>query len=380
MKKKSVAAILMGIMCVACSKPSPENRMGESLYTMQEFSHKRFALDDSTTQVLSYIQTFTEGDSLRLASYNSPLNNICIFDVRTGKEIRKIQFYKEGPHALGNNLCGFLLLDNDSILMYYTWAFQLDLMNAKGERVKRYWLKDIKPQANCPYSMPSPAPSSSYPIRRIGDEIILQGYGKEFSKEMQRGTTMIFNMRDSSMRYENGYPACYQEDDFKKWHVLVHQIPRYDLSPHDEMVLSYPIEDSIRVFNLHTGERRSYFAGLSTPYRIKPANAPTVIEQEKSILGQAQYTGIYYDRWNELYYRIMTLPLDDYEINAPTLPSRNLAVIILDKHFQKVGEYKIKEKSDRCSFAFVSPEGLHINVLSDDDDYMDFLTLKLQKL
>ena len=123
MKKKSVVAILMGIMCVACGKPSSENRMGESLYTMQELSHKRFALDDSTTQVLYYIQTFTEGDSLRLASYNSPLNNICIFDVRTGKEIRKIQFYKEGPHALGNNLCGFLLLGNDSILMYYTWAF-----------------------------------------------------------------------------------------------------------------------------------------------------------------------------------------------------------------------------------------------------------------
>ena len=76
----------------------------------------------------------------------------------------------------------------------------------------------------------------------------------------------------------------------------------------------------------------------------------------------------------------MTLPMDDYEINAPKLPERELAVVILDENFQKVGEYNLKEKSDRCSHVFVSPEGLHINVLSDDDDYMEFLTVTPKRL
>ena len=380
MKILSIMALCIGMMYMSCSRPTSEGRMGEPLYTMQELPHKRFALDDSTTQVLSYIHTFMEGDSLRLASFNKPLKNICIFDVQTGKELRKIQFFKEGPHAVGNNLCGFLLLNNDSILMYYTGAYQLDLMNSQGELLARYRLKDIKPQADCAYSMPSPSPSSSLPIRKAGNAIILQGFSPDKVGSLLRGTTILFNLRDSTLKYANDYPSCYQEKDFDKWHVQVHLTPRYDLGPQDEMVLSYPIEDSIRIFNPQTGEKRSFFAGHSTPYKIRPASASTTAEQERSILGQAQYTGIYYDRWNQLYYRLMALPMKDYTANASRLPSRELAVIIIDKDFKKVGEYNVREKSDRCSFAFVSPEGLHINVLSDNDDFMDFITLKPQKL
>ena len=264
--------------------------------------------------------------------------------------------------------------------MYYTWAYQLDLMNGQGELLAHYRLKDIKPQADCPYSMPSPVPSSSLPLKKAGDEIILQGFSPNKVENLSRGTTLLFNLKDSTLRYANDYPPCYQEKDFDKWHVQVHLTPRYDLNPQNEMVLSYPIEDSIRIFNLKTGEKRSYFAGHSTPYKIRPASDPTIAEQERSILGQAQYTGIYYDRWNQLYYRLMTLPVKDYTVNASRLPSRELAVIILDNDFKKVGEYNIREKSDRCSFAFVSPEGFHINILSDNDDFMDFITLKPKKL
>ena len=50
---------LAGFLCVflsGCHKRSTSSgRMGESLYTIQEMPHKLFSLDDSTTQVLSYI-------------------------------------------------------------------------------------------------------------------------------------------------------------------------------------------------------------------------------------------------------------------------------------------------------------------------------------
>ena len=52
-----------------------------------------------------------------------------------------------------------------------------------------------------------------------------------------------------------------------------------------------------------------------------------------------QYYCICYDRWNELYYRILTLPVaEDYDVNSKRNLSRSLAVVILDKDFQKVGE------------------------------------------
>ena len=117
MKLKFILALSIGIVCGACSKQTSENRMGKQLYTMQELPHKVFSLDDSTTQVISHIHTYEKNDSLFLASYNNPLHNICIFDVKSGKEVHKIQFRKEGPNALDGNVFGFLIhLDNGLIL------------------------------------------------------------------------------------------------------------------------------------------------------------------------------------------------------------------------------------------------------------------------
>ena len=111
--------LLAGMILSACGRQNSQGRLGKQEYTMQEVAHKRFSLDDSTTQVLSYIHTFEEGDSLMLASYNSPMHNICIFDVKSGKEVRKVNFQKEGPNALGNGVFGFLYHNPDSIFIYY---------------------------------------------------------------------------------------------------------------------------------------------------------------------------------------------------------------------------------------------------------------------
>ena len=76
----------------------------------------------------------------------------------------------------------------------------------------------------------------------------------------------------------------------------------------------------------------------------------------------------------------MTLPASDYDKNAGSKLRRELCVIILNNEFEKVGEYLVKERSHTYSHAFVSQEGLHINVLSDNDDYLTFITLKPCKL
>jgi hypothetical protein len=55
---------------------------------------------------------------------------------------------------------------------------------------------------------------------------------------------------------------------------------------------------------------------------------------------------------------------------------KNLSIVIMDSEFNKVGEYDLMEKTGMGKHAFVSEEGLHIQILSDDDDYMKFITLK----
>ena len=380
--------ILAGCLCAFLAgchdRPASTGRMGESLYTMQEMPHKLFSLDDSTTQVLSYIQTYEDGGRQRLALFNEPFADICIFDVETGKEIDKIHLHKEGPHAIGNDVMGFYIHTRDSIILYKYWTYLIYLVNGKGEVYRKYDLRKAVRKGVDSLNLPEVLPMSNLPVRIIGDELILQGQGqinpKPGSASDKTGVTEFYNLKDNTVRVENPYPDVYRDkDEDAAWSVSGYKMPAYDLTASGEMVLSFPADDSVRVFNPHTGATRAYFAGYSKPYPMKPFTQMTQVAEARHVYEQMQYPCIYYDRWNRLYYRIVTLPVKDWNVNDEN-PKRSLAVIILDKDFRKVGEYDVKEKTEVCSYSFVSPAGLHINVESDDDDYLAFMTLKSVKL
>lgn len=367
--------IVIGVsffLLIACNQfnSSSKNRLGKQLYSMQELAHKRFHLDDSTTQVLSYIQTFEENNTFKLALYNKPLHNICFFDINSGQEIGKIQLKKEGPHAVGNDIRGFLYLNKDSIFVYQYWKKKILLLNDKGEIVYQYELpKEF---------LSEPLPGTNLPIKKVGEEIILQGQGLINNPI---GVTALFNIKENKIRYANPYPFIYYGDNSKNiWQTFAYNVVPYTLNDRQEMVLSFPADDSIRVYDIKTDNMKSYFAGYSIDYQIKPAKSPSEKDIERHVYGQIQYVGVYYDKWNDLYYRVLTLPLFDYDVNAKEFLDRDIAIVILNNKFEKVGEYNLIEKTRLSSHCFVTQEGLHINTLSEDDDFLTFITLNPRKL
>lgn len=380
--KQILTFVWLGLVLAACGHQNVPDRMGKQLYTLQEVAHKTFSLDDSTTQVLSYMHTFEEGDSLMLASYNDPLSNICIFDVKSGREVRKINFRKEGPNAIGNGVSGFLYHNPDSIFIYYSWGWKIALFDDQGVKHHEFSLRELPVAEGASLAWPEILPCTNVPIKKWNDCLVLQGQGGRLPDPNPQGlqpcVTALFNLAQNNVRLANPYPAIYGDED-AIWQTFAYRVTPYELSPEGEMVLGFQADDSIRVYNPATQKSRTYFAGYSKPYKIRPAGSPSRGDVNRSIATQVQYTGIYYDRWNKLYYRLLTLPVADYDVNGETFPERHLAVVLLDESFQKVGEYNLQEKSDRYVYAFTSPEGLHINVLSPDDDFMEFLTVKPQK-
>lgn len=99
----------------------------------------------------------------------------------------------------------------------------------------------------------------------------------------------------------------------------------------------------------------------------------------KHFLEQYQYAGIFYDKYQEVYYRLVVRPTFDYDINDERTHNKPLCIIILDKNFNKVGEFNLEKDAYRYRNIFISEEGLHINVASNNDDYLRFITLKLTK-
>ena len=141
-------------------------------------------------------------------------------------------------------------------------------------------------------------------------------------------------------------------------------------------MISFPASDSIRVYDLNTLTYQSYFAGTDRDIDISVAANPY---DESHLYGSYAYKGIKYDRWNDVYYRVLIRPvrqgvnINDFQgVNVP----RPISVIVLDHDFNKIAETDFDDYHGSFIHMFVSPRGLSIHSYSDDDDYLIFRTFK----
>jgi hypothetical protein len=353
---------------------------------MEVMPEKSFLLDENTTQESDYMQLLEINDTLRFTMYNKAKHNILIYDIQSEHAVNSIQLYKEGPNATGNNIQGYYIQSPDSIYLYDYWGYILLLVNHRGEITNRINLSEklLSRDENC-LIPPYPYPRTIIPIRMVNDQIILQGMNGNTGdcKQPVCTVTALYNLSDGTIRYANAYPEIY--GDPKKisdsWGVFSYRAVPYDLNNRDEMVLSFPADDHIAVSHLNSDKTEYYFAGYSGEDKIKPVTDRSTKADILHYLEQTLYIGIFFDKYRNLYYRIVAKPLYDYDINDRKTQMKELSVIILDKNFNKVGEYDIKEKARMWYVnSFVLPEGLHINIASEDDDYLKFIVLKPVKL
>lgn len=358
-------------------KESLNNRKGTNEYTMEMVGEKSFLLDSMTAQTVNYIQLI--GDT-SLAIFNSPMNNICLFDWVTGKEKFKICLHKEGPNAV-RGIRGFHFLSEDSIWLYNEWEKDLYLVDAEGNiKEKRCLGNLLYPSAKQSYSV-SPFPQTNVPFEKVGDVLILQGMNDVITDEVLPAVTVLYNWTDNKLKVKNPYPSVYKNKNKinEEWNTFAYRETPYTLNDKKEIVSAFPASDSIVIYNIRTDNYTSFFAGYSEETNIKPHDPKSKTDSQRNYLEQYQYTSILYDAHQGLYYRLVVLPKMDYDLNNTATQQKDLAVIILNKKFEKVGEYILEHGRYLYINSFVTPDGLCINVFSEDDDYLKFKILRAVK-
>lgn len=370
-----VIEVLFGLLFFnSCSKSGNHKREGRYDYTFELAPQKEFLLDSMTTQEVNYMQV-VNGE--KMAIYNLPTNSICFFDISSGNEIKKISIHKTGPNAV-IGIQGFFYQSEDSIWLYRSWQQELVLINSHGEIIDKKELKDkLYPAQKQKYSV-SPFPLTDLPIQKCGDLLVMQGMnGPEVKDGLLPASTILYNISLNTLSLENPYPAIYGENINERWGAFSYRAVPYTLNDTGEMVVSFPADDSISVYSLKTKKYQRHFAGYSRETDVKAIAGDSKSDLQRHYLEQYQYAGIFYDKFHNLYYRLVLLPIFDYDIIDKNTQFKPLSVIILDASFNKVGEYDMGRADCRYRNSFVSEEGLHINVYSDDDDYLRFITLKL---
>ncbi|MDR2138849.1 MAG: DUF4221 domain-containing protein [Tannerella sp.] len=385
MKKKHLLLCTI-LLFICCSEREKVDRVGKKDYTMEVQPYKRFLLDKNTTQETPYVQLFTINDTLRFTMYNSAGHNILVYDIASGTVVDSITLHVEGPDNVGKNIFGYCICTMDSVYLYDYWQYTLIQVNRRGEIIRRINLSEkfLQPTEDCIVPA-SPYPRTDAPVRMTkGNSIILQGMGGN-TGECEHPVCMVtalYSLSDSTVQFANPYPEVY--GDHKKivdsWGVFSYREVFYDLNNRDEMIVSFPADDHIVVYDVSSGDTRRFFAGYSAKDRILPVQGRSMAADLMHYMEQTQYAGVFFDPYRNLYYRLVAHPLYDYDVNDRETWKKKLSVVILDSRFNKTGEYDLEEWTDRCSRTFVSEEGLHIGVVSEDDDYLKFITLKPVKL
>lgn len=374
MTKVIVGALIL-LFC-ACSINKDHDRMGVDIYTFQLGDSKMIYLDSMTTQESNYMQLI---NSNQLGIYNQPAHTICIFDIGTGKEVKKVQLYKEGPNAV-IDIQGFYYQSEDSIWLYRSWQQEFVLINEYGEIIDRKMLADkLPPIDKHAYYSVAPFPLTDLPILKIENTLILQGMnGPEVENGLLPATTILYDFNSNKIRLANPYPNIYGDEINERWGTFSYRVTPYTLNEKNEMIVSFPADDSIRVYSIKEESYMSYFAGYSAKTNIKPLSLKSSqTDLQEQYLEQYQYAGILHDKFHNLYYRLVMLPTFDYDIRKPNTQYKELAIIILNSSFEKVGEYTLEKACYKYRNIFVSEDGLHINIQSDDDDYLKFVTLNV---
>lgn len=382
MKKRCICLLfcLALVVLYSCSSKGSNKEKIVKDIALDTSKDLTFVLDDSTVQNFEYLQFFQRNDSNILAFTNGYDNSILFYDYSSRKYLNRIHFDKEGSNGIGV-VYSFCYLNNDSIYLYNMMTQTLFLANSVGKVKEKYKL-GIHPNLT-PDSLfitPMLFPRTNSPLIKIGDELLIAGFfPNEIAGENanNRPVMAYLNCKNQNLRYSDSYPAIYHKGNWGAG--FSYRNPFFTISPQNEIVLSFAADSLIRVHPVKSTDYVEYYAGIGGNYEIKPAETEIRMElftqekQRKHYIQNLSYGSIHYDRYRNVYYRLAFLPNPEINIQDEAL-RKPIEIVVLDDKFKVIGKSRIKDDMYWVNQCFVGPDGLHIQVKSDDDDILCFRT------
>ena len=159
---------------------------------------------------------------------------------------------------------------------------------------------------------------------------------------------------------------CYITPDYEISYAMVNK---------DTLIINYPIDDNLYIYSI---KEQKVIGKKNVKSRFKKAKVKGVDCDKKwdtkvywkHHYNSYIYTSIIYDKYKNIYYRILKLPKKDYDMNAK-YNSLNIPFVItvLDKDLNIIAESKIlNEKNKYIIFDYyVNSEGLWISCNNPDN-------------
>ena len=222
---------------------------------------------------------------------------------------------------------------------------------------------------------PYPYVSTMSPISirhgKIWTSGLVSGETNIESSENRPGIISI-DMRTFKMSYYVNYPEIYQKGNWGGG--LTYRLPYYTIVG-DSLIVSFSASHELIVFNLRKKTKHVFFAGSRyvneiVPFHFHKRRVSSIDDDSawKWYLNTPSYEGILYDKYRNVYYRFVRLPLSK-NCAMDGVNKKPVSVIILDSKMQYIGETLLDSQSIYIpGNSFVSIDGLNIQKLTKNED------------
>jgi len=364
--------LLVGIVAILFTCNNQIQKTGTNKYTFEIKETVALPLDSLTGFGSSRLQNIQidNNEYLYVLYSSGAIHNITIFNLGLKILERKISLSQEGPNAVPNPF-GIFVLNPDSIFVHAR-PFRIYLINRYGSVTDWFDTSDGSLEIE-----PSIMVSSMKPVIYRDKQLYFCAeliYPHPIYDHTKIPIVIKLNPNSKSLSYP--YYRTKKFNDGQWGMGGLHTRFYHTYNPDEDlMVHSHGNDEYIYIYD-SANNMSKYYAGSSSMKEIKPYSRTQVLETGETHRYEATtgaYEAIKYDPYRKMYYRFAFLPVEDIA-TQPTVFYGKITIIILDQHFQKVGEYLLPNGYDH-TVSFVGKAGLHIASrikYSQDENFLTF--------
>lgn len=347
-------------------------------YGLTYYDQKQFPLDSSTAPRPKYLQVYSSNHKTFLSFLHNFKNNIYIYDYDNLDYVKSIQFKDKGPGSLKKLMC-YYILNDDSIYVFDAVQQNFTLTSDKNNIKRSLSLIDGKNPLDFRWTQTYPQhnQTAASPIMNTGSGLLFPGqyiWGIPDDILMTFKYTARINFQNSNVNYIHHYPPDIYDTDFG-WNDPIFTAVYADLNlDKNQIIYSFPISHNLYVGDVSGGSLKKIYGGSNLARSIKgiPGHVEDAPDPNNELRIHVSSTDLYaaikYDKYRNVYYRLLERRLPD-EAKNRSLKNKILAVIILDKNFSYLGETDIgKLESWNWENSFVTKDGLNIEYLPPQND------------
>lgn len=377
MMKRLAIFFTILLFFTSCNK---EKISFKNIYSLTLVDTVEFPLDSLSKADFSQ---FLDGNNERsIYMLNRFQNAIYKYNYNTLALDSILSFRKSGNANFGT-IDAFLVKNSDSIYLYNSNKPIIYLTNRKGEFLKKYEFF----QADDVHLTPEIDNQNKAFFNDGKLYFTHRGLRKAYKKNVSFPNTTVssLNLDDGSFDFELPFPDVYKN---KVWGLQFYNLTSTFNPKNKTRVYSYMINENILTID-SLGNIKTYYAGSEHFDKTNPISEKELdfmeVRQEVNIMYSSSYFyNIYYDQFNDMYFRFAFLPIYQYTeaknlMLSELVREKRFSVVILNKDFVKQGEYILPNLSYDINNVFFTENGMHILNKNSEEDIMKYDIYNLNK-